>query len=341
LSFGSPLSALADDKRGNQVTTGSAASMPQSAGAGGLGQQSLRRAAPAVDPQAPAPFRRWALRQRVVLDTRGNVVALTPGGNSGGGRRFAIACWLLSVACVVLVVAAPQFAGPAEWLAAAAVAAISAVTAQRLASRRDLRRSRSTVIFPENLDGTCLALLRRAQGAIASIRGSRLTSTSPLGSIVDDPLLDQHEWDIARQLQEITSLRSLLAVNSTGSSVGPMTTDVLRAQRRAIELALEATTTRVEALERHAGQIIAADQADRDWQRATTLSHFNDKYLDLVARTASDDYSAGELAGLTEQLIEAAKARDDRLREADLGASALVLPQPRPQPRDPATDRHS
>jgi hypothetical protein len=261
------------------VTTGSAASMPQSAGAGGLGSQSLRRAAPAVDPQAPAPFRRWALRQRVVLDARGNVVALTPGGNSGGGRRFAIACWLLSVACVVLVVAAPQFAGPAEWLAAAAVAAISAVTAQRLASRRDLRRSRSTVIFPENLDGTCLALLRRAQGAI-----------------------DQHEWDIARQLQEITSLRSLLAVNSTGSSVGPMTTDVLRAQRRAIELALEATTTRVEALERHAGQIIAADQADRDGQRATTLSHFNDKYLDLVARTASDDYSAGELAGLTEQL---------------------------------------
>ena len=325
------------------MTTGSAASAPQSAGAGGLGHQGLHRAAPTVDPQAPAPFRRWALRQRPVLDARGNLVALTPGGNSGGGRRFAIGCWLLSVACVVLLFAAPQVAGRAEWLAAAAAAAISAVTTQHLASRRDLRRCRSTVIFPENLDETCRTLLRRAQGAIATIRGSRLTAASPLGFIVDDPLLDQHEWEIACQLREITSLRALLAVNSPGSSAGPMTTDVLRGQHRAIELALEATTTRVEALERHAGQVIAADQADRDWQLATTLSHHNDKYLDLVARTASDDYAAGEIAGLTEQLAAAAEARDDRLREAGLGASALVLPQPRPQPqpREPAAERQS
>jgi hypothetical protein len=301
----------------------------------------LHRAAPTCDPQAPAPFRRWALRQRPVLDGRGNLVALTPGGNSGGGRRFAIGCWMLSVACVVLLFAAPQVAGRAEWLAAAAAAAISAVTARHVASRRDLRRCRSTVMFPENLDETCRALLRRAQGAIASIRGSRLAATSPLGFIVDDPLLEQHEWEIACQLREITSLRSLHAVNSPGSSVGPMTTDVLRAQHQAIELALEATTTRVAALEQHAGQVIAADHADRDWQLATTLSHLNDKYLDLVARTASDDCAAGEITGLTEQLVAAAKAREDRLREADLGASALVLPQPRPQPREPAAERQS
>jgi hypothetical protein len=80
-------------------------------------------------------------------------------------------------------------------------------------------------------------------------------------------------------------------------------------------------------------------QADRDWQQATTLSHLNDKYLDLVARTASDDYAAGQIADLTGQLAAAAKARDDRLREADLAASALVLPQPRPRPSEPTAER--
>jgi hypothetical protein len=61
--------------------------------------------------------------------------------------------------------------------------------------------------------------------------------------------------------------------------------------------------------------------------------------LDLVARTASDDYAAGEIADLTGQLAAAAKARDDRLREADLAASALVLPQPRPRPPESAAEQ--
>jgi hypothetical protein len=299
----------------------------------------LHRAVPTCEPQVPVPFRRWALRQRPVLDARGNLVALTPGGNSGGARPSAIGCSLLCVACVILLFAVPQLAGRAEWLVAAAAAAIAAVTTQHLASRRDLRRCCTKVVFPENLDETCRALLRRAQGAIASIRGSSLMATSPLGSIVDDSLLDQHEWEVACQLREITNLRSLLAANSPSSSVGPMTTDVLRAQQCAIEVAQEATTTRVVALERYASQVIAADEADRDWQLATRLSHLNDKYLDLVARTASDDYAAGEIAGLTEQLIAAAKVRDERLREADLAASALILPQTRPRPPEPPAER--
>lgn len=321
------------------MTTGSAASVPQSAGAADLGHQSLHRALPACDPQAPAPFRRWAVRQRPVLDARGNLVTLVPGGNSGGVRPSAIGCWLLAAACLILLIAVPEVAGRAEWLAAAAVAAVAGAAAQQVASRRDLRRCRSKVVFPENLDETCRALLRRAQGAIASIRQSGLMATSPLGSIVDDSLLSQYEWEIARQLRDITSLRSLLAANSSSSSAGPMTSDVLRAQQRAIDVAQEATTTRVTALESYAGQVLSAERADRDWQQATTLSHLNDKYLDLVARTASDDYAAGEIADLAEQLAAGAKAREDRLREADLAARALVLPQPRPRPSGSAAER--
>jgi hypothetical protein len=116
------------------------------------------------------------------------------------------------------------------------------------------------------------------------------------------------------------------ATGAVGLAVGPMTSDVLRAQRRALELAQDGTTTRVLALERYADQIIGADDAERDWQQARRLSEHNDKYLDLVARTAADDYATAEMAGLTEQLTLAARTRRDRLHEADLAARALVLP---------------
>jgi hypothetical protein len=284
---------------------------------------------PACDPDLPASFRRWALRQRPLLDAQGNLAAITPGGSSRGARPSAIWCWLLTAACIALLFADPLSGGMAGWLAAAAAAAVSAVTIQHRSSYRDLRLCRSKVIFPESLDETCQELLRRAQSVIASIRGSRVLSAGLLENPVDDALLYQHEWEIACQLREITSLRALLAANTPGSPAGPMTADVLGAQQRAIEIAQEATTWRIIALERYARQVIAADAADRDWEQATTLSYLNDKYLDLVARTASDDYGAAEITRLTEQLSAAAKARNDRLRDADLAASELVLPRTR------------
>jgi hypothetical protein len=291
------------------------------------GTRETGRAMPAVDPRMPASFRRWALGQRPSFGSRGNLMVLTPGGSSGGVRPAAACCWLLTVACLVVAFAGPMSIGWAGWLAAAVATAVSAVAIQHRSSRRDLRLCRSAVIFPESLDEPCRALLRRGQSAIAAILGSQVRAAGLLGNPVDDEALRQHEWEIAGKLREITSLRALLAANTPGTPAGPMTTDVLRAQQRAVELAQEATTTRILALERYATQIAAADDADRDWQLATRLAKLNDRYLDLVARSASDDYAAGEIAGLTEQLAAAARTRNDRLHDADLAASVLVLPE--------------
>jgi len=304
-----------------------ASSVPGGPRMGGAAEPGIRKAMPACDPRMPLSFRRWALGQRPFFDSRGNLVVLTPGGSSRGARPSAVGCWLLAAACVVLLFAEPLSIGLGEWLAAAAAAAISAATIQHRSSRRDLRLCRSKVIFPEDLDETCRVLLGRGQGAISVILGSHVRAAGLLGNPVDDESLRQHEWEIAGKLREITSLRALLAANTPGTPAGPMTTDVLRAQQRAIEVAQEATTSRILALERYADQIIAADDADRDWQLATRLSKLNDKYLDLVARTVSDDYAAGEIAGLTEQLATAARARSDRFHDADLAASVLMLPQ--------------
>jgi hypothetical protein len=278
------------------------------------------------DPRMPPAFRRRALGRRPCLDTRGNLVALTPGGGSRGARSAATAGWILAAACLVMLLVDPLSAGRLGWLAAALVAGISAAAIRIRASRRDLELTSSKVIFPENLDVPCQVLLGRAQSAIRTVLGSRVRGAGLLGHPVDDSLLSEHEWEIAGKLREITALRALLSANTANGPAGPMTSDVLATQRRAIELAQEGTTSRVVALERYASQIVAADDAERDWQRATKLSELNSKYLDLVAGTAADGFAAAEIAGLTGQLAAAARTRSDRLYEADLAARALVLP---------------
>jgi len=283
----------------------------------------------------PLTFRLWAIGQKPVFSAHGDLVAIAPGGSSGGAQPVAILCWLLAVACMILLFVGLPPVGRGGWLVAAAVMAIAAVTVQRRSSRRDLRLCRSKVIFPENLDETCRALLRRAQRASATILGSNVRAAGLLENPVQDELLCQHEWEIANTLRDVTIFRSLLAENTRVSPAGPMTADVLAAQRHAIELALDATGARVAALERYARQITAADDADRDWRQAVELSKLNDRYLDLVARTASDEHAASEISRLTEQLAAAAKARYDRLREADLAADVLALPATLiPRPRD-------
>lgn len=285
-----------------------------------------RGAMPVCDPQMLPSFRRWAHGQRPAFNSRGELAVLTPGGSSGGVRPAAICCWLLAVACMILLVADPLSIGRGGWVAAAAVTATAAATIQHRSSRRDLRLCRSKVIFPESLDATCLALLRRGQRAISTILDSQVRAAGLLGNPVDDTMLRQHEWEIASQLREITTLRALLTQNTPGAPAGPMTTDVLNGQQRALELAHEATTARILALEKYASHVTAADDADRDWQQATCLSKLNDKYLDLVARTASDDYATDQIAGLTEELSATARERNDRLHDADLAARVLILP---------------
>src|SRR5208282_4013063 len=181
---------------------------PRDNGSAGPGIPGSRKIRPACDPQMPSSFRQWALSQRPSFDSRGNLVVLTPGGSSGGTGLAAAGCWLLAVACVVLVFADPLSVSRGAFLAAAAAAAFSAVAIQRRSSRRDLRLCHSKVIFPENLDETCRALLGRGQDAINIILGSHVRAAGLLGNPVHDTLLRQHEWEIASKLREITTLRA-------------------------------------------------------------------------------------------------------------------------------------
>lgn len=189
-------------------------------------------------------------------------------------------------------------------------------------------RYRDQVVSPLALELECRKLLQRAQRAIATIVTSRVYAGDLRGT-VEEPVLQQHEWEIAVALREITALLLDLVPSYAAGTAGPMTIAVLVSQNRAISLARDATTARVLALELLATQVAAAEAARRDWETAHRMAANNDKYLDLVARTAADQHATVEITGLAEQTAEAAQAFRETLQRATLAAEALALPESR------------
>ena len=185
-------------------------------------------------------------------------------------------------------------------------------------------RYRDQVVSPLALELDCRKLLQRAQRAIRTIVTSRVYA-GDLRAIVAEPALRQHEWEIAVALREITELLLDLVSDYAGGTAGPMTTQVLLSQNRAISIARDAITARVAALESLAAQVAAAEAARRDWETAHRMAANNDKYLDLVARTAADEHAAVEITGLAEQAGVAAQAFRETLQQATLAAQALAL----------------
>ncbi|HEX9353193.1 MAG TPA: hypothetical protein VF933_05180, partial [Streptosporangiaceae bacterium] len=164
--------------------------------------------------------------------------------------------------------------------------------------------------------------------AIATIVTSQVYAGDLRGT-VEEPVLRQHEWEIAVALREITELLLDLVSSYGGGTAGPMTAAVLVSQNRAISIARDATTARVLALELLAAQVAAAEAARRDWETSHRMAANNDKYLDLVARTAADQRATAEITGLAEQAAEAAQAFRETLQRATLAAEALALPESR------------
>src|SRR6266516_2984280 len=82
------------------------------------------------------------------------------------------------------------------------------MTKEQVAGRTGPKRQiryRDQVVSPLALELECRKLLYRAQRAIATIVTSRVYAGDLRGS-VEEPVLRQHEWDIAVALREITEL---------------------------------------------------------------------------------------------------------------------------------------
>jgi hypothetical protein len=184
-------------------------------------------------------------------------------------------------------------------------------------------RDRDQVVAPSSLDQPSRELLLRAQKAIACAVDGEAAAIEPDGHVPESTLL-RHEWEIAVALRDITDLRAEHGLNAA-ASVGPMTNAVLKSQEGALAQAHEATAARVSELERYADCVSAASTAYRDWQDALRVSDLNDRYLDLVARTAADEHAIAEISGMTERAATAQAFRQ-AVQELSLAASVLELP---------------
>ncbi|HEX4063957.1 MAG TPA: hypothetical protein VHY58_23335 [Streptosporangiaceae bacterium] len=189
-------------------------------------------------------------------------------------------------------------------------------------------RYRDQVVSPLALERECRKLLQHTQLAINTIVTSRVY-TGDLQGTLAKPALQQHEWEIAIALREITELLIDLVSSYAGGTAGPMTTAVLTSQNRAISIAMDATKARVLALELLAAQVATAEAARKDWETAHEMAANNDRYLGLVARTAADQHATVEITDLAEQAAEAAQAFRETLQRATLAAEALALPESR------------
>lgn len=275
-------------------------------------------ARPAADPTLPT-------RLRLLAGRHGQITGRTARWLSAAApaaRASVLACWLASAAFLVTAIANPIPAlFPATWFALAVAAAVAATAvAFRFSPVRELAENGDRVVYPHDLDGPCRSILARAQASIETILRSEVRAAGLLEA--DESTLRRHEWEIATALRRVAGLR---AVHARQRPAGLMTVRVLESQRRALDVAEDATTGRVAALERFAAQAAAADAAYRDWREAQQLSGLNDRYLDLVAATAADEVAIAELAELTDRAAITASALLDSLHAASQAAELLAI----------------
>jgi hypothetical protein len=188
-------------------------------------------------------------------------------------------------------------------------------------------RHRDEIVAPSALDRVSRELVIRAQTAIASALDSVLDDAVQSSDILTEATLRWHEWEIAVALRDVTDLRAEHEFNAAASA-GPLTDSVLGPQRRALQLAHEAIESRVSALERYAAEVLKACVAFHDLEDALRISDLNDRYLDLIARTAADEHAITEISGLTDQASAAAQAVRESMHQVGLAAAALALPEP-------------
>ena len=298
---------------------------------------SLRR--PAVDPGIPRPDRdllaaRGALlppaaqdrpaRRRYYLPTeparRLATIDGTVTGLTAAGLTALFGTTPLAVGVLI-------FQGPASWetasnhfalLAAGIIAMVTTVIlgvrvvrfgqpSGRTPAETAARTHHGRYLTGADFDARSRVLLRRAQDAIDAVTSSLVCRDDLLDRHATSAALASQEWDIAVALREQAQLRARRAelgarrAEWPAGRAGPQAAALLSQQDRAAQLAEASTIRRVEALERYAAEVGAADSAYRDGKQSAALAELHDRHLDMLARTAADEHGIAEIDRLAAQ----------------------------------------
>ena len=164
-----------------------------------------------------------------------------------------------------------------------------------------------------DFDARARALLRRAQDAADAVTSSQVYRTGLVDQPAVSAALTEQEWDIAQALREQAGLRAKRAELSelleqsgpsglsglSGRPAGPQAARLLDRHVQAAQAAEDSVASRVAALERYVAEIREADAAYRDWQHAAALTDLSGPHLDMLARTAADQYHIAEIEAMS------------------------------------------
>jgi hypothetical protein len=288
----------------------------------------LRR--PVVDPDVPR-------RDRLLLTAPGTF--LTPAGWPGPGRHCDIlpadpglrgttidggviglvaAAFTAVAGSVPLAIGVLVFSGPVGWQSASSryalllallIAGVTAVVfGVRIArfgqfnglapAEAAARTYHGRYLTGADFDPRARALLRRAQDAVDAVTSAQVYRTGLVDQPAVSAALTEQEWDIALALREQSGLRAKRAELS-GLSGRPGLSGLLDRHVQAAQAAEDSVASRVAALERYVAEIREADAAYRDWQQAAALADLSGPHLDMLARTAADQYHIAEIEAMS------------------------------------------
>ncbi|GAA2447616.1 hypothetical protein GCM10010191_76080 [Actinomadura vinacea] len=179
---------------------------------------------------------------------------------------------------------------------------------------RELARRRDRYLTPQDFDDDGRALLARVQTAVDTVRDSLVNREGLLDSVDNAVTLPRQEWEIAQVLARQSALRTEQL--EAASPAVPEVEAVLRPFREKLDLSVRAVTRRIDALERYAERVRAADEALRAHRRLEALAARADEYDDLLADTVRDELALPAIERLTEQSDELVRTLRHRLAEA-------------------------
>jgi hypothetical protein len=121
-----------------------------------------------------------------------------------------------------------------------------------------------------------------------------------LDGVAVEAALTAQEWDIAQALREQGRLRTRRAAVDDPEP-GSAAAELLAGHHDAARAAEESIVRRVDALERYATEVRAADAAYRQHLAHAAAAELSAPHLDMLARTAADDHGIAELDAMTRQ----------------------------------------
>lgn len=190
---------------------------------------------------------------------------------------------------------------------------------------RELERRRDRYLTPQDFDDEGRAMLSRVQAAVDAVRDSEVNREGLLDSVDNAVTLPRQEWEIAQVLARQSKLRAEQEELGGGAML-PEVEAAMAPLRAKLEVSVEAVTRRVEALERYAERVRAADEVLHAQRRLEAIAEKAHEYDELVADTVRDDLALPAIERLTEQSDELVRTLRERLAKAAEAGGELPPP---------------